>query len=189
MTCSFPSKTYLKNHAVSTQKNPWKIPDNADDIFLSPYETFTLWSHESWLCTCSVFIFCQSFSNFTVFQLLEFAHIHFSQQLSALGKTIDKVFKYDSFKEIRSKPFITKFQTKFFLLIYFSSSFVYKTRSFIILVFTCISVYSILIYLNINTSTVLCLFFRYHISFFVIACSRMKRQIKETLDVEQFLLF
>ena len=127
--------------------------------------------------------------NFTVFQLLVFAHIHFSQQLSALGKTIDKVFKYDSFKEIRSKPFITKFQTKFFLLIYFSSSFVYKTRSFIILVFTCISVYSILIYLNINTSTVLCLFFRYHISFFVIACSRMKRQIKETLDVEQFLLF
>ena len=127
--------------------------------------------------------------NFTVFQLLEFAHIHFSQQLSALGKTIDKVFKYDSFKEIRSKPFITKFQTKFFLLIYFSSSFVYKTRSFIILVFTCISVYSILIYLNINTSTVLCLFFRYHIYFFVIACSRMKRQIKETLDVEQFLLF
>ena len=154
MTCSFPSKTYLKNHAVSTQKNPWKIPDNADDIFLSPYETFTL-------------IFCQSFLsfarvlvNFTVFQLLVFAHIHFSQQLSALGKTIDKVFKYDSFKEIRSKPFITKFQTKFFLLIYFSSSFVYKTRSFIILVFTCISVYSILIYLNINTSTVLCLFFR-----------------------------
>ena len=160
MTCSFPSKTYLKNHAVSTQKNPWKIPDNADDIFLSPYETFTLWSHESRICTCSVFIFCHSFSNFTVFQLLEFAHIHFSQQLSALGKTIDKVFKYDSFKEIRSKPFITKFQTKFFLLIYFSSSFVYKTRSFIILVFTCISVYSILIYLNINTSTVLCLFFR-----------------------------
>lgn len=113
MTCSFPSKTYLKNHAVSTQKNPWKIPDNADDIFLSPYETFTLWSHESWLCTCSVFIFCQSFLsfarvlvNFTVFQLLEFAHIHFSQQFSALGKTIDKVFKYDSFKEIRSKPFI-----------------------------------------------------------------------------------